>query len=354
LRTSLYGNWSQFTGRINVFPGASGDSRVGGTGTNGDFRISNSYGYGKAAIYLTNWMYAYHTTAATTVAVGELSGAPNSFLTAGAWQVGAKNTDATFAGRITGTSINKVGLGTWTLTGANTYTGTTTVSAGTLLVNGSQLSANNTVTVASGATLGGTGSLGGATTINGKLSPGSNAIGTLTFTNTVVLTSGSTAYIEIGKSPKTNDLLRVVLGRLTYGGTLQVTNLSGTLTNGDSFKIFDATNYTGAFAALSPAAPGIGLAWNTNALYTNGTLAVITFVVPRFSNVEWTGTGLILSGTGGSVNGYYYILATTNIAQPLAQWTSIATNQFDAYGNFNCTNSVSAGVPQRFYRLQVP
>jgi len=352
-RTTLYGNWSQFAGKINILPGVSGDSRVGGTGTNGDFRINNTYGYGKAAIYLTNWMYAYHTTAATTVAVGELSGAPNAFLTAGAWQVGAKNTDATFAGRITGTSITKVGTGTWTLTGTNTYAGTTTVSAGTLLVNGNQLSATNTVTVASGATLGGIGLLGGVTRVNGQLSPGSNATGILTFTNNVTLSSGSTAYIELRKSTKTNDVLRI-LGRLTYGGTLQVTNLSGTLTDGDSFKIFDATNYTGAFAALSPATPGIGLGWNTNALYTNGTLAVITFVAPRFSNVGWTGTSLIMSGTGGSVNGYYYILATTNLALPLAQWTSIATNQFDASGNFNCTNSISAGTPQRFYLLQVP
>jgi autotransporter-associated beta strand protein len=77
VRTTLYGNWSAFTGKINVLPGVAGDSRTGGTGTNGDFRISNSFGYGNCAIYLTNWMYAYHTTANTTVAVGELSGEVN-------------------------------------------------------------------------------------------------------------------------------------------------------------------------------------------------------------------------------------------------------------------------------------
>src|SRR5262249_8409927 len=63
VRTTLYGNWSGFIGRINVLPGAAGDHRTGGTGTSGDFRVSNSYGYGNCAIYLTNGMSAYHTTA---------------------------------------------------------------------------------------------------------------------------------------------------------------------------------------------------------------------------------------------------------------------------------------------------
>ncbi len=354
VRTTLYGNWSAFAGKINVLPGSAGDSRTGGTGTNGDFRISNAYGYGNAAIYLTNWMYAYHTSGNTTVAVGELSGAPNSFLTSGSWQVGAKNTDAIFAGTIKSNSITKVGTGTWTLTGTNTYSGTTTVSAGTLLVNGNQIAATNTVTVASGATLGGTGILGGAITVNGKLSPGSNAIGTLTFTNKVTLNSGGTLFIEISKSAKTNDVLRVLPGRLTYGGTLSVTNLTGTLTNSDSFKILDATNYTSTFATLALPALNRGLGWNTNALYTNGTLSVMAVMAPHINFVGLVGTNLVLSGDGGMVSSNYYVLASTNLILPLAQWTPIATNQFLTGGIFNFTNGVSSGPPWRFYQIQVP
>ncbi|MBR0192040.1 MAG: autotransporter-associated beta strand repeat-containing protein [Thermoguttaceae bacterium] len=61
-------------------------------------------------------------------------------------QVGGANTDATYSGSIQnythGTandviSVEKVGTGTWTLSGANTYTGPTTVSEGTLNVTGS-------------------------------------------------------------------------------------------------------------------------------------------------------------------------------------------------------------------------
>jgi len=69
--------------------------------------------------------------------------------------------DATSGGRFL--ALTKSGLGTLTLSGANTYTGATTISGGTLAVTGSL--ANTTVTVESGATLGGNGSIGGGITI---------------------------------------------------------------------------------------------------------------------------------------------------------------------------------------------
>ena len=59
---------------------------------------------------------------------------PSSYLTATAWTVGGRNTDATYAGVITGNSITKVGTGTWTLSGNNTYTGATTISGGALQI----------------------------------------------------------------------------------------------------------------------------------------------------------------------------------------------------------------------------
>jgi len=291
-RTTLYGNWSAFTGQINIFPGSAGDSRVGGSGTNGDFRVSNSYGYAKASIYLTNWMYAYHMTASSTVAIGELAGAPNAYLTAGAWQVGAKNTDATFAGHITGSSITKVGTGAWSLTGANTYTGTTTVNAGSLLVNGDDSVATGAVTVGAAGTLGGTGKLGGTTTVNGKLAPGSNAIGTLTFTNSLTLASTSTTLIELNRTNSSKCDQLVVGNLLTHGGTLSVSNLGSALTIGDTFQIFTATTRSGTFATVQLPSLAASLAWDTSALYTAGKLSVIAsngVVVPKA--LVWLGDG---------------------------------------------------------------
>ena len=352
VRTTLYGNWSAFTGRINVFPGIAGDSRTGGTGTNGDFRISNSYSYGNCAIYLTNWMYAYHTTASTTVAVGELSGAPNSFLTAGAWQVGAKNTDATFAGRITGTSITKVGTGAWTLTGSNNYTGATTVNAGPLFINGDNHSATAAVTINAAGALGGKGIVGGATTVNGKLSPGPG-FATLSFSNNLTLAAASATLIEISKTPKTNDAF-VVSGSLSLNGALTVTNLSGTLVLGDSFKLFTAAAPSGNFSSVTLPPLANGLAWNKTALASAGVITVVSNTPPRIGTIIFSGGVFALSGSNGIPRNNYYVIGSTNLALPLTNWTRLVTNVFDAGGNFGWTNVISAGNRQFFYSLLVP
>jgi len=48
------------------------------------------------------------------------------------------------------------------------------------------------------------------------------------------------------------------------------------------------------------------------------------------------------------------VLASPNVGAPLNTWTSIATNQFDANGNFSVSIPIESSVSQRFYTLQVP
>jgi uncharacterized protein with beta-barrel porin domain len=143
------------------------------------------------------------------------------------------------------------------------------VDTGTLLVNGSLGAARVTVR---GGTLGGNGVINGPVTVQpgGRLAPG-NPIGVLAISNS--LTLGGTTFIELNKSAATNDAVRG-LSNITYGGTLMVTNLGGSLAAGDSFKLFNAGSYSGSFASLSPALPGPGLVWNTNTLATDGTLRI--------------------------------------------------------------------------------
>lgn len=85
-------------------------------------------------------------------------------------QVGGANTDATYSGSIQnythGTandviSVEKVGTGTWTLSGTNTYTGSTTVSEGVLNVSKTGKLVSSPVTIESGAGLQLTGTLTG-------------------------------------------------------------------------------------------------------------------------------------------------------------------------------------------------
>jgi hypothetical protein len=98
------------------------------------------------------------------------------------------------------------------------------------------------------------------------------------------------------------------------------------------------------------------LLWDTNSLVVNGTVNVIAGSVsqPGISSVTLSGGNVILSGTNGPVNQNYYVLTSTNITQPRASWTPLATNQFSGTGTFNFTNAVGVGEPRRFYLLQVP
>jgi autotransporter-associated beta strand protein len=192
--------------------------------------------------------------------------------------------DGDFAGRIidgagSGPQITlvKTGPGTQTLSGANAYTGATTVSNGTLRVNGS-LGSGAALTVA-GGTLGGSGSIGRSVTVQsgGTLAPGTTNLGTLTIASALTLNPGGTNLMRLYKSGLTRTNDRVAgLSSVTYGGTLALVPIAGSapFTNGDSFALFNAAGYSGAFAALNLPLLAPGLKWATNNLAVNGTIAV--------------------------------------------------------------------------------
>lgn len=73
-----------------------------------------------------------------------------------------------------------------------------------------------------------------------------------------------------------------------------------------------------------------------------------------FQTVSQSGGNLILSGFGGSATSPYYVLTSTNIGLPTAQWQSVATNNFGALGDFSVTNAIDPGASQIFYRVRLP
>lgn len=299
VRADISGNWSSFTGQLNVTTDVNASNPAD---RGGDFRIANAAGLPNAKLHLQRLVSLQNrVSSGATIHLGELAGevgcnaaAPggNSGL-AGTFSVGALNTSATFGGNTyNGLNFIKVGTGTWTWTGTNiAHTGTLTVNGGTLLMNGNAAAAAGAVTVGASGTLAGTGSLGGNVTVTGKLAPGANAIGTLTCTNNVTFNASGSAVIEINKTAGTRDLLDVG-GTLTYHGTLQVTNLAGTLASGDSFKIFDASSYAGTFTTLNLPPLSAGLIWNTAALSSSGTISVvISNAGPK--SIVWKGDGAL-------------------------------------------------------------
>jgi len=111
-----------------------------------------------------------------------------------------------------------------------------------------------------------------------KIDAGVLSIGTavrrLIFNGALALSSNSTIILKIDASRHANDQLKIV-DPVTFAGSLTVSNVTGDLKEGDSFKLFAASEYNGAFEhfTLPPLPPH--LAWNTRAL-TNGFLSVIS------------------------------------------------------------------------------
>jgi T5SS/PEP-CTERM-associated repeat protein len=209
------------------------------------------------------------------------------------------------------------------------------------------------LTISSNATLKGTGSISGDVTINpgGTLAPGSS-IGNITLNGNLLLSNGATNMMELNADNSTCDTIAGPTN-LVYGGTLVLTNVAGVLTNGSSFRLFSASNYSGAFTALLPTAPGPGLKWNINELNVDGVLRVVALQSqpPKVAAVQVSGTNVLISASGGIPYDRCYLLTATNIGANA--WEYLSTNKFDTAGSIIFNPLFSPIEPLRFFRLQV-
>jgi hypothetical protein len=74
---------------------------------------------------------------------------------------------------------------------------------------------------------------------------------------------------------------------------------------------------------------------------------------PTITSIAVSGPTLTIVATNGPPNGGFALLATADLALPLAQWTPILTNSFDATGVMSLsTNVVDPAKPRQFYILR--
>lgn len=106
---------------------------------------------------------------------------------------------------------------------------------------------------------------------------------------------------------------RLVASNIVFGGVLTLSNVGPAWAVGNSFPLFAASQYSGAFSSIVPAAPGANLAWDTSALLSNGTLSIRDTTLPT---IIWSLTNSFLaadlncSAPMPDVTGTNYVIAT--------------------------------------------
>ncbi len=348
------GDWSGFGGTLNFLTGnwIRELNTVSFGSSNAVWNFGSAGGlynkYGGSTIYLGA------VFGGSAAGLGAASNGATNQNNPTTYLIGGVNTNSIFNGTIydgngVGTILIYNGPGSLALTGNNAFSGGTTVNGGTLLVNNPAGSGtgSGTVSINPGAALGGNGTIGGQVSLaaGATLVPGSNGAGTLTITNDLGLNNTSLIQFQLG----TNSSLVAVTGDLTLGGTL---NLSASAGFGPgTYALF---TYGGALSVgtltIGTVPAGYSYTIDTS---VEGQVNLIV-AQPSFGNIRVASGGLVISGSGGMSNAVYYVLSATNLTVPLNSWTHLATNTFDASGNFNFTNAMNPGTPRQFFRLQTP
>ena len=359
------------TGDMSTYSGSITFSNAGG----GAVRFNGSVGSPLATFDLgTGSMDLNVRTSSSSNNIGALAGSSSTTLSgrggsgnsgATTFYIGASGRSTVFAGVIedgngasgttpstsSPTSINKLGLGTLTLTGASTHTGATTVSGGTLEIDGS-LASSSTVTV-NGGTLAGGGVIGGPTTLNAGaiLAPGSNSVGTLTFSGNLTLNAASTNNFAV----------------TTAGGVSNSVAVSGTLSpNGSVISITSGTALAAGAYTLFTYNSGNGTAFSATPVFDVAPAAAASIVDTGSGQINLVvGSGLNAGYLTNSISGStltltwpagqnWRLVSQTNSLSNGLNPSSAAWSTVTGVSDGSATITIDPTQPTVFYRLVAP
>lgn len=300
-RNYVNGNWSAFTGTINI-----GGKKTGSYDP--VCLLNNSYGLNKATANVS----ISTSNESHNFAFGNLKGS-GALTGSGTWTIGSLGDDVTYSGSVTGGKIIKTGDGVWTLSTLQSGVGGgTTVNAGVLnLTNSAQTQlffGDYDVTVFGSGTLAGVAYLNNVYVNNGgTIAPGNYInnikINCLKTKGSIFCYEGSTAKFFIrnnGNIISSRSFLDVG-SSLSIKGNIVVEAYSNySAKAGDEFTLWTAGSFSGTPANITlPTLPS-GLEWDTTGLLN--TTGIIKVVVAtgisglsddaQFSGVLYTVNGI--------------------------------------------------------------
>jgi len=160
-----------------------------------------------------------------------------------------------------------------------------------------------------------------------------------------------TVDVDAGDCAFDRDKNEVVIRVHKTARSLVLKNLGGMLAVNDTFKLFDATTYSGSFSSVVSQTPGQTVTWDTSNLAVNGTVRVATAVaVPVTLASVVNGNNLNLSWPANQL-GWRLEIQTNSLA------VGINTNWFTVPGSTSVTSAsipVVPGNPTVFLRLVFP
>ena len=191
--------------------------------------------------------------------IGSLSGAGSVVLGSGNLTTGGNDTSTEFSGLISGDGgLTKVGVGAFTLSGANTFSGDTNINAGSVVLTGS---INSNTSIAASANLLGNGVINGNLNNSGSIIPSFNgAASNLTVNGSYVGNNGT--FIGGVYAPVTNPVADSlsVSGNVTGFTGLIITDKGGlgNPTTGDGIPVIvvNGNSTDNAFALNQRVASG--------------------------------------------------------------------------------------------------
>ncbi|MBU6409717.1 MAG: hypothetical protein KGR98_04950, partial [Verrucomicrobia bacterium] len=249
-----------------------------------------------------------------------------------------------------------------------------------LLADAALIATPNTLTIASNGIIAGDTVISTPTlVVNGSISPANSSGGAGAITNGGSTTFGaggkyevtigdalagpgvgwsflqSSGAISIQSSPSVPFTISVGTGGSPADNFNSSSNYDWVIATGGSIANFATNDFV---VNTSQFQNGLGSGYFY--LHTNGNSLVLSFtnnlppvVQPVVINFVASGTNFIFSGTNGTPGAAYYVLDSTNISLALTNWTTIATNNFDSFGNFRFTNACDPTVPHTFYLLRL-
>jgi hypothetical protein len=159
----------------------------------------------------------------------------------------------------------------------------------------------------------------------------------------------------------TNLPLFTVNGNLNNNNNTVVVDLAGATLGSGTYRLM---SYNGSIAGSLSSTPTLlnGTVLGTAAIDISTPHQVNLAVIvghPQIGAFSLSGTTLAIAGTNGTPGVTCGVLASTNVALPVSQWTPIIRNLlFNGSGtlntNIDLTGTLNGYAAQQFFRLQSP